>query len=626
MENSYLGGMLTRSAMEQRRAANATAFAGDEAWWNVTQEQELFLRVRGTCFRTFTWDTLTLLIRGYARPTSSTGPLDLERVAEEVRAQYLEHGSLAVDGLDGCFTLALLDAQTRRVLLYRNLVGSGFTYYHASRDGLLFGGNLADLVDVAGVTPRPNQAALPSFFLYRFVPGRETLFEGFYRLMPGEQLTWDEHGLTCVQRHTFADLQAAPPQGDPVEALEATMIDVLRDCAAHRPGSANLLSGGIDSSYLQALWNRVSPHGCDMPASYSISVDHPRSWIDTDYAMTASQALGTSHTLVAVDQPYETYLLETLAATGEPPNHVQTAYFGGLARVMVEQGAAGGLCGEGADSLFGLGLADTIHDARWIKPLVPTRTLRRLGATVAGGIGLGWQARALRLAGRIDDETYLEHPINEVARYTDLDAVAACFGAEAVEQAAAGRRSLLDRFRIPRNPLDRLHGAGFLGEAMDSASLWTTLFQRAGADMLCPFLDSRMVRFALNLPPQLRYRCGRSKDLLKRGLSRHVPPTIVNREKLGFGQPIFEWLGRGGSLRKLVTAMEPHEFLEPETLVRSLARPNWFLSSLLCYDLWHKLFIQRSLLRNPKSEIRNPKQIQNPNDATVGVEPTTFGA
>lgn len=597
MESSYLGGMLARSAMEQRRATNATAFAGDETWWNVTGEQELFLRVRGGCFRTFAWDTLTLLIRGYARPSGSTGPLDLERVAEEVRVQYLENGSLAVDGLDGSFTLALLDAQTRRVLLYRNVVGAGFTYYHASRDGLLFGNNLADLVDAAGVTPRPNQAALPSFFLYRFVPGRETLFDGFYRLLPGEQLTWDERGLTCVQRHTFADLQTAPFAGDPVEALEATLATVLRDCAEQRPRTANLLSGGIDSSYLQALWNRGAVHGGELPASYSVSVDHPRSWIDTDYAITAAQALGTKHTLVAADQPYATYLLDMLAATGEPPNHVQTAYFGGLARVMAEQGAGGGLCGEGADSLFGLGLADAIHDARWIKPFVSGRALRRLGAAVASGIGLSWPARALRLADHLNDETYLEHPLNEVARFADLDAVTACFGAEAVAQAAASRRALLDRFRVPRDPLDRLHAAGFLGEATDSASLWTTLFQRAGADLQCPFLDSRVVRFALNLPAKVRYRCGRPKHLLKRALARHVPAAIVNRGKLGFGQPIFEWLGRGGSLRTLVTGIAPHDFLEPETLARSLARPNWFLYSLLCYDLWHKLFIERSLPR-----------------------------
>jgi asparagine synthase (glutamine-hydrolysing) len=611
MESSYLGGMLTRTAMEQRRTGNAPAFAGDEAWWTVTDEQELFLRVRGNCFRVFTWGTLTLLIRGYARPTGSTGPLDLERVADELRAHYLEQGSLAVDRLDGSFTLALLDGQTRRVLLYRNLVGAGFTYYHANRDGLLLSSNLADLVDVAGTAPRPNEAALPGFFLYRFVPGRETLFDGFYRLLPGEQLTWDEHGLTCEQRHTFANWHAAPLIGDPVEALEATMTAVLRDCAAHRPHTANLLSGGIDSSYLQALWNRIAVNGDELPASYSVSVDHPRSWIDTDYAMTAAQTLGTRHTLVAANQTYSAFLLDTLAATGEPPNHVQTAYFGDLARLMVEKGEAGGLCGEGADSLFGLALADSVYDAQWIKPFVPGQVLRRLSSAVVGGIGWSWPARALRLADHLEDETYLEHPVNQVARFTDLDAVTACFGADAVMQAASARRALLDRFHIPRSPLDRLHGVGFLGEAMDSASLWTTLFQRNGVDLLCPYLDSRLVRFAVNLPPQIRYRCGRPKDLLKRALARHVPPKIVERKKLGFGQPIFEWLARGGQLRQLVGQIEAHDFLDPATLGRSLAQPNWFLYSLLCYDLWHKLFIERSLPRvtQPAADCRLPEDV-----------------
>jgi asparagine synthase (glutamine-hydrolysing) len=597
MDSSYLGGVLTRPAMEQRRGANPTALAGDECWWNVAGDRELFLRLRGGCFRLFTWDTLVLLVRGYARPAGSAAPLDLERVAEEVRAHYLEHGDLAVDGLDGSFTLALLDGQARRVLLYRNIVGAGFTYYRAVGDGLLFGSNLADLVDAVGDAARANAAALPSFFLYRTVPGRETLFDGFYRLLPGEQLAWDEGGLTRTQRHTFADLTAPSRGGDYVEELEATAAAVLRDCAAHRPRTANLLSGGVDSSYLQAVWNRVAPRGDSLPASYAVSVDHPRSWADTDYSVTAARALGTRHTLLPADTPYATYLLETLAATGEPPNHVQTAYFGRLARGMVEQGSTSGLCGEGADSLFGLELADDLINARRVRRFVPGRALRRHGASLADRLGLAWPARALRLADHVDDETHRTHPVNQVARFTEVEAVAACFGRHAVSQAAAGRRALLDRFRVPADPLDRLHAAGFLGEAMDSASLWTTLFHGAGADLLCPYLDSRLIRFALNLPRRVRYRRGRPKHLIKRALARHVPRELAERRKLGFGQPIFEWLGRGGPLRRLVERIEPHDFLDPAALAGALARPGWFLYSLLCYDLWHKLFVARSLPR-----------------------------
>ncbi|MGH7224107.1 MAG: asparagine synthase-related protein, partial [Gemmataceae bacterium] len=560
-----------------------------------------FLHAAGPCYRLFTWDALALLIRGYARPRQDQGPLDMERVAEEVRCHYLEHGELAVAGLDGSFTLALLDGQARRVLLYRNLVGSGFTYYYPAGDGLLFGDNLTDLVEAAHVPGRANRDVVPAFFLYRCVPGRETLFDGFYRLLPGEQVCWDRRGLTRRQRQTFADLRGVEiDDTEAIDQLDETMADVLRDCAQLRPDAANLLSGGVDSSYLQAIWGRVATSH-DLPASFSIDVDHPRLWRDSDYAMTASRALGSRHVLVSADQPYPLYLLETLSAIAEPPNHVQSAYFGHLARVMVQHGAACGLCGEGADSLFGLGLADQLHKARLLRRLLPSAWLRD-GAALVGDL-FRWPRRAetLRLANHLSDYTYLQHPVNRVAAFTDWPTVEACFGRRAVEDAAASRRWLLDNYAVPDCPQEHLHAAGFLGEAMDSASLWTALFNRAGADLLCPFLDSRVLRLALNLAPTVRFRNRKPKDALKRALARLAPVELATRPKLGFAQPIFEWLAPGGVLRPLVERIAAYEFVDAPTLQRMRQRPTWFLYSLLVYDLWHKLFIERSL---PKYESR----------------------
>jgi asparagine synthase (glutamine-hydrolysing) len=591
MDTGYLGGIRSRSHSDGR----SSVAGGGWRWDGVNSS--LFVQSRGPCARLFDWDGLVLVIRGYARPAGSSGPLDLERVAQQVRGEYLEHGTLAVDGLDGSFSLALLDGPAGRVILYRNLVGAGSTYYHATPDGLLFGSNLADLVESAGGRAAPNRDALPTFFLYRSVPGRDTLFDGIHRLLPGEQITRDARGLSRVQRHTFADLRdRGVAVGEALDALDATMADVVRDCAAHRPGTVNLLSGGVDSSYLQVVWNRVGPP-CDAPPSVSVCVDHPRTWLDTDYAVTMAEALGTRHGLVPADGPYADYLTDLLAATGEPPNHVQSAYFGELARQTVARGFTAGLCGEGADSLFGLGLAGHLAIAAAARSLVPWRGLRRLAASAVGLTGRGELADAIRLADGPGDESDPQHPINQVASFTDLEAALACFGEAGVADARARRRGLVDRVAPGGSPCDRLHAAAFLGEAAESASLWATLFNRAGADFLCPFLDSRVLRLALNLPTAVRYRFRRPKDLLKRALARAVKAPLANRRKLGFGQPVFEWLAPGGQLRPLVERIAPYDFVDGGVLARSLARPNWFLSSLLCYDLWHKLFIDRSLPR-----------------------------
>jgi hypothetical protein len=165
---------------------------------------------------------------------------------------------------------------------------------------------------------------------------------------------------------------------------------------------------------------------------------------------------------------------------------------------------------------------------------------------------------------------------------------------------------MLDHFQVPDEAMERLHAIGYLAEAIDSASLWTTLFNRAGADLYCPFLDSRMLGFVFNLQPAARFPFRRPKALLKAALVRNGVGALADKPKLGFGQPIFEWLGPGGQLRPLVDAISPHDFLDRRTLQSSLARPNWFLYSLLCFDLWHKLWIERSLPRTAGLEFGRP--------------------
>ena len=588
MDAGYLGGMLRRDVAEQ--------FAVDADWRCAARDNELSLTVHGDCARLFVWDSLALLIRGHARPCAATAALDLEAVAQELRCHYLEHSDLAVDRLDGSFTVALLDGQAGRALLYRNLVGTGFTYYHSGRDGFCFGSNLAELVEATGVTPRENLLVLPTYFLYRFVPGPETLFDGFFRLLPGEEVTWDGRAVSRRQRHTFADLITGEVPSEPIAAVEETTARVLADCVAQSPDTANLLSGGVDSSYLQAAWNQISG---GQRCSFSLSVDHPRSRPDTEYALSAAWALRTHHTLVPADNPYTDYLLDTLATTGEPPNHVQSAYFGHLARTLKANGVTNALCGEGADSLFGVGLANQIHNARVARTLLPFGMLRQVAAGVFGMLGFDRAAATCRLANGIDNFTDLAHPVNRVALFADMPAVEACFGSEGIIEAAAGRQAMLDRLRVGHDPLDRMHAAGYLGEAADSASLWTTLFNAAGSNLFCPFLDSRMLRLALNLARGDRYPFRRPKELLKRTLARHIGEDMARRPKLGFGQPIFEWLAPGGQLRHLAERLGRHEFVAPAALARSLRQPNWFLYSLLCYDLWHQMFIARSL---PKSQ------------------------
>jgi asparagine synthase (glutamine-hydrolysing) len=71
---------------------------------------------------------------------------------------------------------------------------------------------------------------------------------------------------------------------------------------------------------------------------------------------------------------------------------------------------------------------------------------------------------------------------------------------------------------------------------VDRASMHYSLETRV------PMLDYRIVRFALNLDENLKYRDGEMKYLLKRALYTLLPESLFNRPKQGFSIPLGQWL------------------------------------------------------------------------------------
>lgn len=617
--HSFLGGMVPRTSVDGLGTSEPHGRPSFERMWpNTQRNSELFLRAgEGRLLSVHEFGPIVLMIKGYVLPAGTYRLSEQSAAADEIVRYYRERGELPVDRLEGSFSLSLLDGEKGCVLLYRGLLANALTYYTESRGGLLFAHNLADLIDASEKTPEPNVDILPSFFLTRYVFGRGTLAQGYFRLMPGELVRFDENGLSRSQRQTLADMSGSQPiQHDAAECVEATMLRILDDCARIDPETANTLSGGVDSSYIQAAWNRVlHKHAGVSARSYSASLDHERTRPDDDYARSAAVALGVDHTLVPIHGPYAGRLIAMLSATAEAPNHVQTAYFPPLARAMVADGAKSALCGEGADGLFGVGTATAVQYAQIFRRIAPVGLLRRGGALLARA--LGWQGGRVgfELAEYVDDLANPKHPINEVSVFADLASMRACFGDRAVAEASAARRGLVDHYQVRGGVLEKLHAAGFLGEAADTAALWTELFNGEGADMFCPFLDSRMVRVVLNVAPRHRFPFRQPKALLKRTLARRASPEIAYRQKRGFGQPIFEWMAPNGQLRQMVDSISDYGFVKESVRTEALRQPNWFLYTLLCYDLWHKLFISKTI---PRTSIAT----RQPEPAMAAVGPT----
>ena len=577
--------------------------SGEKRFLWLANERDNQVSVLSSRLGTFFADLGPFLavMQGYCHLDGTATFESNERFLIDFLREYRSTGDFHTPTADGSYTIFLVDGVKGKVYLYRNLVGSSLTYYTLTDEGFFWGNNFAQIVRTRRNAKSLDESMLPVLFLGRCTTGHKTLMQEVFRLSPGELVVFDGEYVRAEQVTTFRDLDESwkTNEAESIECVEAVTSEILRDWGSLYPNSANLLSGGIDSTYLQvhwnALWHEVNPdrHG-DKPLSSVVWLNHPRTQPDLEYTLTAVEATGTRN--ITVEQPVLTpeILTKIIARNGEFPNHVQSFYFDTLANGMREHGIDAGIVGEGADGLFGTGLQDMILAAkRWQKRL-PLRSLRRMAAFCGRKLGKEYTPELVETADVIDNVRHPLHPVNLAAVFTDMPTLAKCFDEVMIRETIDYKLGLLYQLNVPHDQLNLQLSlaAGYVWEAAVTASYWSQLFAENGLAMCSPFLDSRMIRVALNIDTESHFVPGNPKQVLKKALLRHVPAEVVNRPKLGFGQPILEWLSPGGALRERAEAIRIFDCFDESTKRELLAKPNWCLWTMLCFDIWHESLFQ----------------------------------
>ncbi|MFA5040791.1 MAG: asparagine synthase (glutamine-hydrolyzing) [Bdellovibrionales bacterium] len=483
-------------------------------------------------------DDLKILLEKQG-PLSLRGSSDTEVFLEAIVRLGLREALFQSTGM---FAIGLWDRREASLTLARDRFGEKPLYVAEIGADVVFGSELKALKPYPGMPRQPSGEAIALYLRYGYVPPPLTIIEGIGKCAPGQSITFRrKNGQLQKEMWRFwkpeTELFGKTRENAWYTSLEDAADraeDILgravrRQLVSDVPLGA-FLSGGIDSSLIVALMKKA---GGKAPKTFTIGFDDPR-FNEAPFARKVADHLGTEHTEAYINNRQLFDIIPKLPFIYDEPVGDSSCIPAVLVSTIARQQVTVALSGDGGDELFA-----GYNHYRWgswvdlIARLVPSalRGAAKKGL-VGGGLALR-QRRLVRLGETLGAQPTVDPLLLLNANIPDLSGLMPGGGSER-PLFAEPNMSLPVSERAMLNDIQG-HLPGDILAKIDRASMHIGLETRA------PFLDPDVAAFAFSLPLNYRMNGKGGKIVLKKLLSRFLPPDLFDRPKAGFGMPLQNW-------------------------------------------------------------------------------------
>ena len=440
--------------------------------------------------------------------------------SEVILHAYEEWGSKCVEQLAGMFAFAIWDGRRRRLFLARDRLGIKPMYYAVSGNRVAFASQPMALIDLPFLRPEIASDALICYLVHGYVAGRQSIYQGIQRLLPGHTLLVDvETGQTSEEGYWSLDLSDNEMALDEaVQRLDSMLETVVEEHLVSEVPLATFLSGGIDSGCITAVAARR--HG----TLDSCTIGFDGSAADERHvARRTASLLGVRHHEQTVTMNGFSSLEAVFDFFDEPfANTSMFPMF--LVCQQARQLATVVLSGDGGDEVFsGYEWYRLSEECRWLK-----RLAFAIGP-VLNALGDG-RSELARRCDRLEHFRRMSTPGFEIPELADLLDSRHC-------SSLPHRETYLYQQHWNRltSPYKRWQYVDLKTFLVDSNLTTTDRASMAhGLEVRVPLLDHRIVEFAFGLSPRLIRHGGRSKALLRELLNRYGLDHLLHLPKRGF--------------------------------------------------------------------------------------------
>lgn len=465
---------------------------------------------------------------------------------EVILKAYHKWGMEAVHRFNGMFAIAIFDSKNQTVTLIRDRAGVKPLYWYQNDGLFMFASELKSFHQHPDFKKELNHDGLALYLQYGYIPQPHTIFNYTHKLEAGHslQLNIKSSELSIEKYWDVIDCYNQPKLDiSEQEAMDETER-LLKSACEYRMVSdvpvGMFLSGGYDSSAVTAL---LQSERTEKLKTFSIGF-HEEKFNEAHHAKKVAEHLGTDHTEYYCTQKDALQILPKLPEIWDEPFGDVSAIPTTLVSQLARKDVTVSLSADGGDEIFGgydkyTGIQRKMRAFNKIPGFLQASTrftlrcnLTQFAAEKAGLFNA--RDRLNRLSQMIgENEKGLLKEGSQV--FTDFDLnrillkksnqVPTEFDAE-INQAWLDNVLAIDY---------KTYQLDDILTKVDRATMSASLEGRE------PLLDYRIIDFVAKLDPNLKIKNGTKKYLLKQITHKYLPKEIMDRPKMGFGVPIFDW-------------------------------------------------------------------------------------
>ncbi|KXK47221.1 MAG: asparagine synthase [Bacteroidetes bacterium OLB10] len=457
---------------------------------------------------------------------------------------YLVYGINCIELFRGMFAIALIDRKKQCMYLIRDRAGVKPLFWYHHQQTLMFASELKSFHRHPSFKKELNHGAVSLYFQHGYIPAPHCIFNHTRKLLPGHylriQLTngkteevcyWD---VTAYYNKPKLNIRFE-------EAVEETERLLQESCNYRMVADVPVgvfLSGGYDSSLVTAL---IQKNQTQKLKTFTIGFEDA-AYNESMYARQVASHLSTEHHEYTCTYKEAMDIIPLLPELADEPLADSSIIPTYLVSKMARQQVTVALSADGGDETFAgyTKYAKATEYLKNLKTISPLKNIAQLPAwmwdalphTIANPNRANKLLLLLRSAHPVEAFNIITQALTQ-KEVRQLLNVKAEFPVTAFDEyAQLHAHELLDNFLW----LDyKTFLPDDIMQKVDRATMAVSLEGRE------PLLDHKLTEWAAQLPASFKLKGKTGKYILRHITHKHIPASIMERDKMGFNIPYERW-------------------------------------------------------------------------------------